>query len=129
MELRVDLSGLPVADLARYVKAVVEALADASAPMMERWRLAPLYEGRIRAQVDPEHGSGVERFRLPLQTAAQGWGDCDALAVYRIAELRAQGIPATCRVDWRGPEMHARVRLPGGGIEDPWKVMEREKAR
>lgn len=124
MELRIDLSGLPVNDLADVLREIANALARFSGPRMARWGLAPLYESGVRVQADPEHGSGIERFRLPYQVAANRWGDCDGLAVYRISELLSRGRPASCRIDWVGHEMHARVRTGPQTIEDPWKIME-----
>jgi hypothetical protein len=53
-----------------------------------------------------------------------GFGDCEDLAAYRSAELRAQGVKATPDIAirqlpdgaWRA---HVRVRHPDGTIEDP----------
>jgi hypothetical protein len=124
MELRIDLQGLAVNELADVLKGQADALAASSAKLMRKWGLPPLYGSHIRPQLDPDHGSGVERFRLPIQTFRQGWGDCDALSVYRAAERIAAGQHGSVRIDWTGPEMHARVRLSPTVIEDPWKIIE-----
>jgi hypothetical protein len=106
MELRIDLQGLAVNELADVLKGQADALAASSAKLMRKW------------------GFGAARFRLPIQTFRQGWGDCDALSVYRAAERIAAGQHGSVRIDWTGPEMHARVRLSPTVIEDPWKIIE-----
>jgi hypothetical protein len=61
-------------------------------------------------------------------TLAKGFGDCEDLAMYRIGELRAQGIKATPYVSWRNPAdggtiYHALVRHANGDIEDPSRAL------
>lgn len=56
---------------------------------------------------------------------AQGWGDCEDLACWRVAELLQQGIKAqpafTYRQVGRYSVYHIFVRLPDGRTEDPSK--------
>lgn len=57
-------------------------------------------------------------------TIAKGWGDCEDLACWRIAELRHHGnTDARPLLRWRKEGgryiYHALVRLPDGRTEDP----------
>lgn len=143
MRLSIDLGGLRIDYVAQAVQDALNAWAHTftrpgyrgNPSLWQLWELPPLYSTRILARMDPGYGSGVELFRTPLETYAAGRGDCDGLSLYRLAELRAQAIDATARVDWIGGDMHARVRIPAsapaserrwvrGGIEDPFCVME-----
>lgn len=60
-------------------------------------------------------------------TLARGFGDCEDLACWRIAELQAQGINAMPYVTWRKSGgrtiYHALVRHPDGLIEDPSRAL------
>lgn len=60
----------------------------------------------------------------------KGFGDCEDLACWRIAELRNQGINAMPFITWRdnpgkigGTIYHALVRWPDGRIEDPSRAL------
>jgi hypothetical protein len=78
--------------------------------------LPPLYESGVRySRADPH-----ERWQLPSETFARGRGDCEDLASWRAAELRARGEPATVGVRRTGPRvLHAIVVRGDGSIEDP----------
>lgn len=61
-------------------------------------------------------------------TLARGFGDCEDLACWRIAELQAQGINAMPYLTWRSRGngsvvYHALVRHPDGLIEDPSRAL------
>ena len=64
-----------------------------------------------------------ELFRDIPNLIADGKGDCDCLASWRVAELRDIGIAARPYIKWRKEGnrwiYHAVVWLPGGKIEDP----------
>lgn len=67
---------------------------------------------------------GTETWQDIATTLRRGFGDCEDLAAYRCAELRAAGIAAKPYIRWRvsGPkksQYHAVVKLPDGRIEDP----------
>ena len=86
-----------------------------------------------RVSIPPLYSAGVRYVREPgkreewqdIQTTlARREGDCEDLAAWRTAELRAQGVQAHPLIQYRlGPAgqqlMHALVELPGGKIEDP----------
>lgn len=57
-----------------------------------------------------------------------GYGDCEDLACFRIAEYQFRGIKALPYVTWRsdGPSrtiLHAVLKLPDGRIEDPSRAL------
>lgn len=56
-----------------------------------RGRIPPLYGGTIRYKREPLRR---ENWQSALETAGLGFGDCEDLSAYRVAELRAQGITA-----------------------------------
>lgn len=98
------------------VKSILEGLARAARPFMRG--LPPLYGGSIRFAREPNHGR-FEEFALPWDTAKRGWGDCDDLIIYRLAELEAAGKKGSVACKWFGTEFHVQIRLPNGKIEDP----------
>lgn len=119
----------PISDprlMAHFIKANIEGNAEGFARCMRPWGLPPLYQSGVRFVKDPNHGSGKEWFCSPLATYARKGGDCDQLCIYRIAELRAQGIPATCRAIWIGTSFHVQVRRTDGKrqwVEDPSVIL------
>lgn len=72
---------------------------------------------------------GCEEWQDVETTLERRFGDCEDLACWRVAELRAQGIDAKPLVSWHvgtdpktgkpRTEYHIRVLLPDGTIEDP----------
>lgn len=108
--------------MAWFVKSQIDGSAEGFKRCMGPWGLPPLYRSGIRFQKADGHGSGQEFFCSPLTTYKRGVGDCDQLCIYRIAELRAQGIPASCRTIWIGDSLHVQVRRGTGKkrwVEDP----------
>lgn len=105
--------------MGHFIKHNIEGNAEGFARCMAPWGLPPLYSSGIRFMKDPNHGSGGEWFCSPLATFERKVGDCDQLVIYRLAELRAQGIPATCRAIWIGTSFHVQVRRENGKVEDP----------
>lgn len=92
----------------------------------------PLYSSGVRFQPEPWAGK-LEEFAHALRVLARGWGDCDDLVCYRVAELRvfgdrlAQSPPekALPRIYGRGKKMHAQVRRGDAArtIEDPSRLL------
>lgn len=73
-----------------------------------RGRIPPLYGGSIRYQREPLRR---ENWQSALETAELGYGDCEDLSAYRVAELRAQGITAFPIVAHVSPTLrHVMVR-------------------
>jgi hypothetical protein len=115
--------------------------------MFHTWGLPPLYQAGVVFQYEQDHGSGEEEFATPPDVYARGWGDCDDLVVYRLAELLAdelqhqrffsapeerqrtilrklaagvalQRLPSIV-AKWQGESLHVLIRLPNGQTEDP----------
>lgn len=105
----------------------------------------PLYESGVVYQREPWSGR-VEEFADCRTVLRRGWGDCDDLCAYRLAELLEAGerparpcsrhvtaepgctacvSGADIRVYWRGPgkPMHVEVRRASGAIEDPSRFL------
>jgi len=78
--------------------------------------------GKIRWQ--PERFKDGEHFDLATQAGPRGWGDCDDLAPWLAAELRATGrdpgAAAVAKKSGRN-KWHAVVRASDGRILDPSK--------
>lgn len=106
--------GVSKPEEAWIVKCTIEGLAAAARPFLRSRGVPPLYESGVRFQMEPNHGR-FEEFALPWTTWERGWGDCDDLVIWRIAELPG----ATCATKWLGNEFHVQVRLRSGKIEDP----------
>lgn len=78
--------------------------------------------GRIRWR--PERFKDGEHFDLAPDVARRGWGDCDDLAPWLAAELRATGRDRGARAVAKrsGPQRwHALVRTSAGRMLDPSK--------
>lgn len=84
-------------------------------------------KGRVRYEREREAG---EEFADALTVLRRGWGDCDDLICWRIAELREAGENAKVVIyarprkrkndPWR---MHCQLRRGDGTIEDPSRFM------
>lgn len=86
--------------------------------------LPPLYKSGVEYRPEPNRGSGVEDFADPWTCNHRGWGDCDDLVIWRLAELIASGerCPAP-QVRRAGARMHVLVRRANGTVEDPSKIL------
>ncbi len=81
----------------------------------------PLYQAPVRYFFDP---NAPDPWQDIPSTLAKGWGDCEDLACWRIAEYRVKGINARPLIRWRKNPAgkfiyHALLRLPDGRTEDP----------
>lgn len=74
----------------------------------KRGKIVPLYSGAIRYEREPLRR---ENWQSAYTTATRGKGDCEDLAAYRVAELRAKGILAFPVVRQINPSLrHVTVR-------------------
>lgn len=105
---------------------------------MTRWNLElmrenpgafpPLYEAGVRYQREDYKGAHPEDWRDAPEVLRRGGGDCEDLACYRAAELRAQGEAARAmfhaadRADG-GRLFHIIVRRGDGSLEDPSRAL------
>lgn len=83
--------------------------------------IPPLYSGRIVYRREPARR---EDWQSAAETVRRGYGDCEDLVAYRIAELRRAGIPAWPKITAINPQLrHVQLvrRNPDGQwvIEDP----------
>jgi hypothetical protein len=60
--------------------------------------VSPLYASGVRYKEDPP---GEENWKDCLAVLKDGHGDCDRLVSWRVAELRAAGIPAEPIIKWQ----------------------------
>lgn len=91
-------------------------------------RTPPVYQSGIRFRAEPQEGSGIELYQTIPEVLAQGWGDCDDITGWRVAELRSAGIDARPELLQIAPRVyHAVVRI-GQTIEDAARVV-RERER
>lgn len=110
-------------ETADVLNAALESLTRASTPRIARGNIptftTALKAGRVKWAPEPP---GDEHFDLPEAVLKRGHGDCDDLAPWHCASLRAQGIDPECRAIVRpsGPgKWHAVVERSDGRIEDP----------
>ncbi len=116
--------------LMTVVKALVEAASEQNRIIMQGKRMPELYRSGIRFRNEPWAGRFETIASAPV-VLKRGWGDCAHLSAYRIGELQAQGVDATCKVYWRPHQregrvlnlFHVEVRMPDGSVEDPSRLL------
>lgn len=126
MRVRLGIPGdISRDEMATAIDAALEASTAGSVPRIARGQV-PTFEtglGRgIRWKPEPP---GDEHFDSPGTVLRRGWGDCDDLAPWHAASLRATGEDpdAIARVIPSGPKRwHAIVERSDGTIEDPSKA-------
>ena len=106
--------------------AALESVVRSNTPMIRNGSIPPaakvIKSGQVEWRPEPP---GDEHFDLPSTMLKRGWGDCDDLAPYHAASLRASGADPGARaiVKKSGPQRwHAVVRRSDGSIEDPSKA-------
>jgi hypothetical protein len=115
--------------LALVVREALEALIMANRLYLRTHRVPALYESGVRYEEEPA-GQPYEDFSAIPVVLARGWGDCDDVVSWRIAELRNSGENAKVRLKWdydpaRGARMyHVLVRRANGQVEDPSKRLD-----
>lgn len=127
MSVRATITAHTIPEL----EALVFVLALMSLRQMQdppvRAYIPPLYGGKIRYVREPR---GSEEWQTAKQTAARGYGDCEDLVGYRVAEIwlaagildpwRARGGIALPKVIEVSPTLrHVVVEHKDGTIEDP----------
>lgn len=88
--------------------------------------LPELYRSGVRYEREP--WTTHEEFADALTVLSRGWGDCDDLCAWRVAELLEKGEQANVRIYWRPKRqgnrmMHCQVRRGNGDIEDPSRFL------
>ena len=99
-------------------QAALEGLCRVNSVLMRQKRLPSLYGGTIRYEREKV---GFEVWRTCVEVAKSGFGDCEDLAAYRVAELRHSGedTNATPLVRKSASGYHALVTRGDGTTEDP----------
>ena len=95
--------------------------------LQEHPRTPPLYRAGVRYREERAHVVGgpiPEEWKAIPYVLADGFGDCEDLACWRVAELLCQGIAAQPQFSFRmlTPAIamyHITVRHPDGRTEDP----------
>jgi hypothetical protein len=85
--------------------------------LMRTRRLPTLYSSGVR--YGREKKRGTEHWQAADELIKSGVGDCEDLACYRVAELRANGEYANVRLTKRRKTWHVTVRREDGTVEDP----------
>lgn len=106
--------------------AALESVTRSNTPMIRSGKIPPAAAAIRASKVEwrPEP-PGDEHFDLPSTMLRRGWGDCDDLAPWHAASLRASGTDPGARAVVRksGPQRwHAVVQRSDGSIEDPSKA-------
>jgi hypothetical protein len=103
------------------VRHLLEALAGINADHMRAHPTPKLYASGVRYRREPR---GLEQWLSVPEVIARGYGDCEDLAAWRVAELRSQGEHATFGVSGQQRDngkwtFHITVHRGDGTPEDP----------
>ena len=102
------------------MEAALEATTLANQAAIEQGEVPPITEAiRKGIRWKPEPFTDGEHFDLAEQVMGRGWGDCDDLAPWLAAEMRAHGVQAKPRVYQSGPGRWHVVVESEGEIIDP----------
>lgn len=81
------------------LEGLLECLVQINVALMQSRSFPDLYATRVRYKQEP---LGEENWRDAAIVLSSGWGDCEDLAAYRVAELRVKhGLPAKCVFRWK----------------------------
>jgi hypothetical protein len=114
------------------IKPILDAQVANNRLYLSLHKVPPIYRSGIRYENEPSwtfQGEPVEEFALIPIVLARGWGDCDDIAPWRVAELQHHGEPAKIRIQWKREMLpngkkgrkyfHIVVRRGSGLVEDP----------
>jgi hypothetical protein len=106
---------------AELLMAALEGLVCVNVVLMDRSELPPLYRSGVRYRRE----RGTEYWKTCEQVFKAGYGDCEDLSAWRVAELRrADELGAFCLVVKTGPSLwHVQVMREDGHIEDPSVIL------
>ena len=130
MDVLVSLGEVPLLKRSRFlgtfIKPLLDALVVVNRLYLRSHHVPPLYKSGVRYLQEPADGKPEEFAAIPV-VLARGWGDCDDLAPYRVAELQEAGEKARIRITWRRVgkrrTYHVLVRRADGRIEDPSRLL------
>ncbi len=101
--------------------AALEGLVSMNEQLLRLRQYPPLYDAGVRYKIEKK-----EAFRNVDEVYSHGWGDCDDLAGWRVAELHVTGEDpgAWADVYRTGPKrLHAIVARSDGRVEDPSLIL------
>lgn len=107
------------------LNAALEAVTRTNESLLESGQIPTAAEGIARGVRWKPEPPGDEHFDLAPTVLGRGWGDCDDLAPWHAASLRASGKDPGARavVVRSGPKRwHAIVQRSDGSIDDPSKA-------
>lgn len=85
--------------LALCIKPYLEANVRTNQLYLATHHVPCLYQSGVRYEMEPE--GSIEEFAAIPVVIARGWGDCDDLAPWRVAELRQAGDKSKIRLSWK----------------------------
>lgn len=116
--------------LGLVIKPILEAQVLVNQLFLRTHHVKPLYRSGVRYMNEPsgKHPDFKhEEFATIPIVLSRGWGDCDDLAPWRVAELREHGERAKIRIQWKKTGkrklFHIVVRRGDGSIEDPSRIL------
>ena len=104
--------------LAVLCKGLLEGAAAAAAHLRGTFPFPSLYQSGVRYRTE-QSSEGIEQFCFPWDTFSRGYGDCEDLCIWRLAELLSSGEKASISVEWQGNFLHIQIRRENGSLEDP----------
>lgn len=100
--------------LGSVIKPILEAMVKVDQLYLATHRVPPLYQSGVVYQDEP--WKGFEDFAPVPTILKRGWGDCDDLSPWRVAEYRNAGKKASIRIQWKkhrnGKLFHVLLRRP-----------------
>ena len=128
-------------ELQEAIQVEILAQAESWAMALKKEPLPPIYSCRVRFVPEPA-GAKAEEWADPYTTCRRGFGDCDDLVIWRLAEIfrdhnvgrimDRDRLPAWPMIQWlRGTgRYHVLIRHRDGSEEDPAKIfLDREKRK
>ncbi len=89
------------------LEALLECLVQINVALMRSQKFPDLYSTHVRYRQEP---LGEENWRDAAIILQTGFGDCEDLAAYRVAELRVKyGIQARCIFRWKTFELETKA--------------------
>lgn len=121
-------AGIDIPPRPEYLRAAVLGLVGVNRLVLRERRLPPLYASGVVYRAE---ALGSEHWQRADQVLRAGYGDCEDLAAWRVAELQEAGeLLATVDVVKTGPrKYHARVMRASGAVEDPSRDLRRKGHR
>jgi hypothetical protein len=107
-----------------YYPYLIEGIAQANQAYLANNSTAPLYDSGVVYR--PET---TEQWRMIPEMLESGFGDCEDLVAWRIAELRNQGYDVTPEILSTDSGYHAVVAYSDGTLEDPSIVLGHDTGR